>query len=85
MKPGPKPQPQKRLSTTAIEYAAALEDVQPSLFPLPSRFPDYRRVSCACGCGLWFYARRSPGRPPGFVNEEHYRRELNRRRREARR
>lgn len=58
--------------------------VQPSLFPLPIRFPAMRRVSCGCGCGLWFYALRAPGRPPAFVNLDHYRRELNRRRREQR-
>jgi hypothetical protein len=33
--------------------------------------PDYRRVVCNCGCGCWFYAARTPGRPPAYVNREH--------------
>lgn len=61
-----------------------VETVQPSLSPLPPAFPAYRRVICGCGCGLYFYARRAKGRPPKFINREHYRQELNRRRREER-
>lgn len=61
-----------------------VEDVQPSLSPLPPRMPEYRRVVCGCGCRCWFYARRAKGRPPKFINAEHYRRELNRSRRQAR-
>ena len=57
---------------------------QPSLFPLPSRFPAMRRVSCACGCGCWFYAVRARGRPPQFVNLDHYRFSRNARRRAER-
>jgi hypothetical protein len=45
--------------------------------------PEYRRVTCRCGCGLWFYARRAKGRPPAYVNAEHYNRERNARRRET--
>lgn len=59
-----------------------VSDVQPSLFPLPSRFPAYRRVSCRCGCGLWFYAIRAKGRPPSFIDLEHYRKSRNERRRQ---
>ena len=58
-----------------------VREVQPSLFPLPSRFPALRRVSCRCGCGLWFYAVRAKGRPPAYVSAEHYRRAYNARRR----
>lgn len=47
------------------------EEVQVSLFPLPPRMPDYRRIQCRCGCGLWWYSARTPGRPPAYVNREH--------------
>ena len=60
-----------------------VETVQPSLFPLPPRFPEYRRVVCGCGCGLWFYARRAKGRPPKYVDQSLYHRERNARRRET--
>ncbi len=53
---------------------------EPSLFPLPPRMPEYRRVNCACGCGLWFYAARLPGRPPAYVSREHTQRARNHRR-----
>jgi len=58
------------------------EPAQVSLFPLPSRFPAMRRVHCRCGCGCWFYAPRTPGRPPAYVSKRHALDDRNRRRKE---
>lgn len=52
--------------------------------PAP-RFPEYRRVFCACGCGVWFYALRAPGRPPAYATVEHRLRHKYARRRAERR
>jgi hypothetical protein len=43
----------------------------------PSKYPGKWRVYCGCGCGVWFYAVRKMGRKPMFVNQEHYLRARN--------
>ena len=48
-------------------------EAQLSFVPLPPRFPDFRRVSCACGCGRWFYWERAKHRPPAYATPECYR------------
>lgn len=55
---------------------------QASLFPLPPRFPDFRRCRCACDCGRWWYSPRVKGRPPKYSTPECYRKVRNAKRRE---
>ena len=43
--------------------------------------PPERRVFCNCGCGAWWYRPRVEGRPRAYLNDDHYQRERNRRRR----
>ena len=45
----------------------------------PEPRAGFRRVYCGCGCGTWFYAERRNGRPPAYLNDDHYRIERNRR------
>jgi hypothetical protein len=37
----------------------------------PAPLPRAWRQFCGCGCGVWFYAPRKPGRKPLYINAEH--------------
>lgn len=43
---------------------------QAVMFPLPPRMPTFRRISCACGCGRWWYWQRAFHRPPAYATPE---------------
>ena len=53
-----------------MSYARVEEQL--SLLPLPPAGPVFRRLECACGCGLWFYWRRAKHRPPAYASPECY-------------
>ncbi len=59
------------------DSSASNETVSPSA---PPRRPGARRVECACGCRVWFYVPRQPGRPRRYVNRDHFEVERLRRR-----
>lgn len=43
----------------------------------------FRRIECHCGCRVWFYTPRKPGRTRLYVNDQHWRREKYRREKRA--